>query len=161
MGMGIYIDVKPEGFLSKCADVLVLPCMYALSCIPGESTRRTQFWNHRFLSEAEIASLDLSLMVEVQGIEGELPSYHAPIFGGWRNYIVLTPQVKRTYWHVGWVSGNIGGVSRIALTGAVRMLIGPKDVKFFGIKGGRQIKLLGLGRGKIGDRGPYRKVSLH
>lgn len=54
------------------------------------------------------------------------------------------------------------GISRIPVRGAVRALVGPGDVDFFGIsmRSGGQRSLLLSGRGRVGDAGPYRFLPL-
>lgn len=75
-----------------------------------------------------------------------------PIFGGWRHYVVLEPCGNYTAWHVGWITEDSVGVTRLTLRGPVRMLMGPKMVTFFGINTeGRQISLAKVGEGTIGS----------
>ena len=165
--MSAQFEVKPEGWLEKLADTLMVPFMCLAAGTFKEYPRRTLFWNHRDLTPDEIRRLLPKMMVKVEGIEGELdPSEtvylipYMPICGGWKNYIVLQPQVNPKAWFIGWVTGGTGGISRIPLKGRVRMLIGPGDVEFFAIENGRQITLLKGGRGKIGQGGPNGKLPL-
>lgn len=155
-------DIKPQGWLGRIADAVMVPLKYLASGTLRESPRRTIFWNHRVLTKLETERLLPEMMVKVEGIQGELdpsetPLAYIPACGGWRNYIILRPLVLPKSWHVGWVTGDTGRVSKVPLKGAVRMLVGPGDVQFFGIANGRQVTLLERGRGIIGKGGPYRK----
>ncbi len=89
------------------------------------------------------------------------PIFHVPIFGGWRDYVVLSPYSVNQEWHVGWIASDVCGISRIKLSGPVRMLLGPGDVEFFGIDmEGCQIPICKIGQGKIGDGGKYKRTPL-
>ena len=166
--MSALINVKPQGLVGAWADVLMVPLMYLASGTFRESPRRARFfWNNRKLSQDEVKQLRSKIMVKVKGIKGEhdpadvlFPFLHIPILFGWRNYVVLKPQARVKVWFIGRVTGDTGGISRVPLSGGVRMLIGPGDVEFFAIENGKQIKLLEYGRGKIGWDGPFRKFPL-
>jgi hypothetical protein len=88
--------------------------------------------------------------------------FHLPIFGGWRQYIVLAAE-HHGKWHIGWSTPDQTAVSRLALNAdePVRMLLGPGSVSFFAITAeGFQIPLAMIGQGRIGDNGPHSKVTL-
>jgi hypothetical protein len=87
---------------------------------------------------------------------------HVTIFGGWKPYVVIRPKNIEEKWHVGWRAGNVHGVSRIVLRGPVRMLIGPGDVWFFGVRemSDQQIEIMKIGTGEIGDHGPHSQTIL-
>ena len=83
-------------------------------------------------------------------------------FGGWRDYVVVEPiSLQGEEWYVGWVTGEVNGVSRIPLKGAARLLRGRDDASFFGVnREGEQIPLQQCGHGRIGVRGPYARIPL-
>lgn len=91
-----------------------------------------------------------------------IPIFHIPIFGGWRDYVVLKPHPLNQDWHVGWISGDVTGVTRITLHGPVRMLLGQEGTSFFGVSAdsGEQIELRRGVFGKIGSGGRYVKLPL-
>jgi hypothetical protein len=139
----------------------------------GEALQQTHFWNNCKLTKEERALLQLPYTVLVEGDpEAEdIPMWlaHQPSFGGWRSYVVLRPAVStETIWYPGWASpadenGVIhwAGVSKLVQKGEVRLLRGPRDVRFFGLdEYGRQIPITVVHYGKIGDRSPYCKTPL-
>lgn len=157
------MNIDPQGVISRFADFLVMPIMFALSGTWTESPQQTHFWNNQHLNPEAVHHLDQELMVHCRGIPGEIanwPLFHMPILDGWRNYVVLDRQ-QYDYskpWHIGWTGK--AGISQIKLYGRVRMLIGPGDVSFFGISDGNQIKIRQIGTGRIGSGGPYSKIPL-
>ena len=92
----------------------------------------------------------------------KIPLFHIPLFGGWRDYVVVEPiSLQGEEWYVGWVTGEVNGVSRIPLKGAARLLRGRDDASFFGVnREGGQIPLQQCGHGRIGVRGPYARIPL-
>jgi len=146
----------------------MIPFGYLSSWTFDEHPNRTHFWNNRALTPNELKRLSPKKMVRVAGIPGEyvpklidivFPISHIPVCGGWTHYVVLRPECTPKTWHVCWVTGDDtkGGVSKVAIHGNVRMLIGASDVKFSGIENGRQINLHLVSRGKIGFGGPWKK----
>lgn len=162
--MGYTVYVKPLGFWARLADLLMTPIMYAVSGTLKEESQRTHRWNNTKL--AEINWLCKTGLVRCEGIGKkrwyESLVFHMPIFGGWRNYVVLRPRNPQGEWYVGWrVNGKVG-ISRFRIKGAVRMLVGPDDVEFFGIdtRTGKQRFIHEVGRGYIGNGGPYSRMPL-
>lgn len=91
-----------------------------------------------------------------------LPLFHMPIAGGWKKFVVLEPVEPIVDWHIGWNCGVHGsGLSLITIERRVRMLVGPKDVKFFGLgKDGKQVELRLVGEGRVGVAGEFANVPL-
>lgn len=86
-----------------------------------------------------------------------------PIFCGWTEYVVLEPASDiQGVWHVGWITVDVCGVTRIELKGPVRLLLGPHSVLFFGIDAvtGKQIPIRDIGRGTIGDGCSFASLPL-
>lgn len=163
------IRVRPESGYEKLFDWGMMPLMYLLSGTPEEVPQRTHFWNNRKLHPGEVVGLKEHNMVMSSGSGGVerwrygLPIFHVPIFGGWREYIVLEPSINPSqFWYVGWISGDeVSGVSRVQIKGSVRLLLGNGSTKFFGLnEGGVQIKIHEIGRGRIGDGGPFSQLPL-
>ena len=166
------IHVPPdEGWLAAVLDWMMLPLMYFVSGTLSEIPQRTHRWNNKKLTQAEVAQLTDSRQFVVQvGVAGgkkryvyKTPLFHMPIFGGWKKYMVFEPcREVPSGWHIGWIAGDICGVTTINLKSPVRMLLGPGDTTFFGIdaKTGEQIPIKMVGRGMIGDEGPFVNLPL-
>jgi hypothetical protein len=145
----------------------MLPVMYLVAGT-FERPQRTHRWNVRLLSEGERASIDHSRTLRVPGDPkagprwwGKLPIFHIPILGGWREYVALEPECDGKDWRLGWVAGAATGISMIPLSGPVRALRGPGESEFFGVsRDGEQLPLREVGRGRIGDGAPFRKLEL-
>ena len=162
------LDVRPLGWVARLADVLMIPIMYLVSGTT-ESPQRTHRWNNTPLTHDQIAHLSSEKRVFCRGIGGvgnrvrcRGLRFHIPILGGWRDYVIIQPGENVREWHIGWITTDATGGSRIVLHGCVRMLIGPRDVSFFGIHFGNheQIGVRQIGVGRIGDRGQYSRVPL-
>lgn len=162
--------VHSIGPLGRVLDFLMVPVMYLVSGTLKEAPQRTHFWNNKKLRPADVHHLSRKGMVSYRGLNGErkrflsciFPIFHTPIFGGWKNYVVIGTVENGRKWHVGWIAGDVIGVSRIVLTGPVRLLIGPRNVKFFGIAADNnyQVPIKKIGRGKVGNGGSYAKTPL-
>ena len=87
--------------------------------------------------------------------------FHIPIIGGWRDYVVVSPASHES-WYIGWISAQSLAVSRIKVTGPIRMLLSSESVSFFAInpKNGEQVPLKKIGVGRIGDKGPHSQLPL-
>lgn len=165
--MKTIIVVPPLGWLAKIADILMVPLMYLISGTLSETPQRGHRWNNKRLKKSDIETLDTSSMVHCNGILNSMRFrwlflFHIPILGGWRNYIVMKPVDSKKEWHIGYITNDMVGISRIRLSGSVRMLIGNGNVSFFGIdaKTHEQILIRKIGNGKIGDNGPFAKEIL-
>ncbi len=160
------IRVKRLGFWARLADIMMVPIMYVLSGTPRETPQRTHRWNNTKLKPADITWLSPTGMVRCSGIGTrrgyESVVFHLPIFGGWRNYVVLRPREPKGGWYVGWKVNGKAGISRVRIDGAVRMLVGPDPVEFFGIdaRTGTQRFIHDVAKGRIGNGGPYAKLLL-
>ncbi len=158
------ISIKPLGQLARTLDWLLDPVMRVTSGAWDESPQRTHRWNNHHLRPENVAHFNREMMVCHSGIPGETsiyPLFHIPALGGWRNYVVLTPIERPREWYVGWIAGNFVGVSRIQLTGLVRLLVGPGQVCWFGADfNGTQIPIHQIGTGRIGEGGQFAKELL-
>ncbi|MEK7638918.1 MAG: hypothetical protein AAB388_02020 [Patescibacteria group bacterium] len=164
------IVFKKQGALGWLADMCMVPLMYLLQGTWKEAPQRTHRWNNQKLSAETCQILDNRLLLSFSGEEtakvrwvGFLPRFHMPVWGGWRTFVVLAPVNYTADWHVGWIPHDVrAGVSKVAVTGPVRVTIGPGPVKFFGLdKDGAQIELVHQGSGQIGKAGiTSRRVPL-
>jgi len=160
--------VPPLGWLAKLADILMIPLMYLISGTFKEVPQRGHRWNNVRLSQTDVVNLDESIIVHCTSIKDKVIHsrwiflFHIPILGGWRNYVVLEPEKQGRDWHVGYINNNIIGVSRIRLTGRVRMLVGHGDVSFYGVDAEcyKQISIREIGTGRIGKGGKFAKEKL-
>ncbi len=161
------VIVRPLPMWVRFLDLVMVPIMYLVSGTLSEAPQQTHRWNNQKLRGTELEKFDKASMVFDEGLKGEadrwwgkLPIFHLPILGGWKKYVVLSPQMNGI-WHVGWWSDDVGGVSRLPLNGPVRMLIGPRSTKFFGIDmEGKQVPLTRVGEGRVGMGGPYVRIPL-
>lgn len=164
------IEVPPLGWFARSADIIMVPIMYLLSGTLSEAPQRTHRWNNMKLTHADFEHLVNSMRVNVDAVVGlnrrsfwGIPIFHLPIFGGWKNYVVLKPcHEVLTWWHVGWSTKEACGITRINLKGPVRVLLGQSNVSFFGIHSetGEQIPIEVIGKGSIGDEGPFSRLPL-
>jgi len=163
-----WINVRPLSKPEKLADVAMAPLMRVISGAPSEVPQSTHRWNNAKLDAEICSSFRDDCMVEIAGDPaakrmwyGSLPLFHLPILGGWKRYVVLQSERPHIKWYVGWITQEVCGYSRIPSLGATRSLIGPGNVKFFGLNAaGLQIPIRMVGEGKIGDGGEWRNLPL-
>lgn len=161
--------VKPIGWIAEVADMLMTPLMYLASGTLIEAPQRTHRWNIEELPRESFRRFDPDMMVIVPGSPDSFDGprrvkFHVPIFGGWRDYAVIEPEVDVGVWHPGWTTGidNGGGVSRLRFTDPIRVLKAFGDMYFFGIDAetGKQIPVRLIGEGRIGQGGEFSRVDL-
>ena len=162
--------IQPQGTVGQLCDWLILPIMYVLQGTVYETPQRTHIWNNLKLNR-EVLKFTLPLCEGFVGNPsackslwlGFIPRFHMPLFGGWRTFVVLQAATNQEeQWFIGWFheTGPVG-VSKIPLSGPVRMTIGPDPVCFFAFtKAGEQLPLQRIGQGKIGEAGEFRHVPL-
>ncbi len=160
--------IPPLGIAARIANRLMYPIMRLPFIIPwGESPQRTHYWNNIELSLDATDSLDPALMVTSEGDPLAIPrrgkrdtKFHR---GGWSRYVVLQPTEQCGDWYVGWIKPNGAGASQIPIKHAVRMLRGPEDTAFFGIRvsDGEQIGIMQSGKGEFGDGSISRRIPLN
>ena len=163
------IHIPPLRWHARLADWVMMPIMYIVSGTLSEAPQRTHWWNNEMLTARNVKYLLPHTMVRSSGISSKkrfrskvIPIFHLPIFGGWRHYVVLEPLCSQgAPWHVGWITKDVIGVSWITLNGPVRVLIGPEAVSHFGLNtDGTQVAVKKIGRGTIGNEGPYARLPL-
>lgn len=160
------VKVRKLSALEKMLDTIMIPIMWILSGFTRDSIQETHPWHGQPVN----LLLDMDLSVSVQATKARhTPEkfpwflFHAPIFGGWREYLVLeVSEGCITPWHIGWaVVGKKPEVSRLELSGLqVKVLKGPKAVVFFAIDShGVQIPLVIRDKGNLGDM-KYPRIRL-
>lgn len=173
------IKFTPEGSIGAFFDWLMRPIMFWLQGNWKEEPQRTHFWNNIELSPLQVINVLDSLQslyskgsLKTSGVSriaadknavakfSLFPIFHAPRFGGWKEFIVLEPVDDIDQWYVGWFSA-VAGMSLVPIKGRVRVLIGPGEVIFFGVdKNGKGIPINTVDSGEIGKAGEYAKVPL-
>ena len=128
------------------------------------STRLSNPWNRKKLAMKHVTDLEYFDMAFFDGDDTVDPNTYPflrCLSGSWKNYEVLEP-IEEVLWHVGWVSGKHAAVSKITLTGAVKVLIGPGDVYFFGIdaQSKTQIPIVNTGSGNRLHEGEHAHIPL-
>jgi hypothetical protein len=158
------IVIPRLGRLAKVVDALFVPLMYLVSGTISEQPQRTHYWNIMKLTPSDVVKLDKSLMVcrdgsiAVSGRQWIL--FHIPILAGWRNYVVLQPEIAGE-WRIGWITDDAQDVSLFSLLGPIRLLVGPAKTCFFGLdRDGQQIKVKEIGSGRIGQGGQFSGLPL-
>lgn len=161
------IIVEPLNRKELLLDSLMVPLMYLISGTIREEPQKTHRWNNTRLSDEALEYLNPDRMVHSDGapeaIKPGKVNFHIPIINGWKKYVVVLPyDNKESHWHVGWIApGHSQAVSRIPLTTAARVLIGPGPCKWFAVSpSGLQLNLRQIAEGQIGDCGDYRNLPL-
>ena len=171
--------MKPQPFsqLLRVLDYLMVPLMWVVSCAPFERPQESHLWHAQRLNLEAIDNIDVKSSITLRGndtskiINGSGLSFHVPLIGGWRNYIVLEVQPDISKWHIGWVVRNFttgeivrSELHKLPLTKKrVRMLIGTptRITMFFAVDtDGNQLPLKVTGRGSMGDGSKYRHIRL-
>lgn len=162
------IKIKSSTLFEKIADFLMVPIMYLVSGTT-ESPQKTHIWNIIKLQPKQIEGLNHDSMIKCKGISDSVPRFkynfpifHVPILGGCRHYVVVQPSNYDYSWHIGWLAKDNNDISKIKINGPVRMVLGKDEVSFFGVDSNeyKQIELIKIGEGKIGDNGPFKNVPL-
>ena len=164
LSFSIPIKVSPMGVWATLGDILMTPVMYLVSGTFQETPQRTHAWNvETFCPSSE--RIPAQFLLPVLGKENVsqrfvagFPLFHIPILGGWRDYVVLQPKESKSGWYVGWITEEKTiQVSKIPLSGRVRLLQGSQETLFFGVdkETGDLILLECIGSGRIGEGGEH------
>jgi hypothetical protein len=147
--------------------------MFMLRGFRIDSLQETHPWH---VQRIDHATVDVTQAVHKRGADSTkyggryLFLYHAPIFGGWKNYSVYEVGKVHTPFHIGWIVRHAdtqqlveAAVQRLPIYDSViRMLDGSPsyDTYFFAIdRTGHQIQLRRIGQGTLGD-GKYLSIRL-
>lgn len=158
-----------QGSVGRFFDDLMRPVMLWLQGNLVEEPQRTNPWNWtRIHNETAQWILKRDHMAPVapdpkacKRYWFPYPKFHMPRFGGWNQYVVLTPaRCTRGWtpgetWYIGWFDEKSACVSVVPLTTSVRMLRGPERARFFALDHRhRQIGLFATGFGETGKAPP-------
>ena len=164
--------VRAQGPLGRWADKNFEWVMSHLSDTQEEVAQKTHRWNNHHLRPSNLEHLNSDWMVSHKGNPNarKLPRIpilagalaHATRYGGWRHYLVITPEANVSSWYVGWRWKGGGGVSRIKNQGAARVLVGPNQTEWFGIETHfqHQVPIKIIGEGHIGNKSMFSKIPL-
>ena len=148
--------------------------MFVLRGLRFDSLQETHVWHVHRIDPKDV---DLKLAVLSKGTDKSrfTPSnasflFHAPIFGGWKNFGVYEVDSKDTPFHIGWAgintkTGKLEGTAVHLLPiydNKIRMLDGPQGSRthFFAFDTmGNQIPLRKIGSGRLDD-GTYLNVRI-
>lgn len=156
---------KTPAFL-RMVDFFMIPVMFVLGGFRRDSMQETHPW-HVFRG-FEAGDINRELAVASRGDDTDgfqrhlLFLFHAPIFGGWKNYSVLAPKEPVSEFRIGWLvyhaeTGELieKGVNKLPVTnGAIRLLNGPPyySSHFFAVDAeGKQVAMQKTGQGRLGD----------
>src|SRR3989344_1948164 len=159
-------SVPTRGMFAIVADILIRPLMWFVTPY-GESPQLTHFWNNIRVARSAVNHLEAYAMVACEGDPRAKPRHRRLDIrfhlGAWPRYIVIEPVEWKNVWYIGWITADGAGASQIPIRGRVRMLIGPEDVAFFGVRESdyEQIELQKAGEGVRGGGRPFRRVPLH
>jgi len=171
--VSLTLKIRPQGLFGRWLDARFEGIMRFVLGVPIEATQRTHRWNNHHLREEQVAHLFSDWMVSHSGdstarklrkftiLAGALS--HVTKFGGWKRYLVLAPDDSQIEeWFIGWRWKGGAGVSRIPITGAVRVLIGPGATQWFAIRASdqTQVPLTKIGEGRIGEKEMYSQLPL-
>ena len=168
------VELPAPKLQERLYDKLMLPIMFVLRGFRTDSLQETHVW-HPYSVDAK--KIDLTIAVENHGKDksrfaqgGTEFMFHAPIFGGWRDFSVYEVDEAHVPFHIGWIlygsSDNklkASQVHRLPIkSNQIRLLDGNSKTwgYFFALNSeGIQIPLRKVGSGKIGD-GTFKNVKL-
>ena len=170
------VEIKSPSSVTRLVDRILWPIMFLLGGATRGSTQETHYWH---CQPVDPITIEPSLSAQVVGDEVSnvasnrvfpFPFFHAPLLGGWRNYVVLQVQASVEYWHVGWIHRSSPVNSR-PKNHVQRLKISSREIKvlgqamgfvtdFFAIgPKGEQLPLKVTGQGVLGD-GRYSTLRL-
>ena len=141
--------------------------MFLIGGFKKDSLQESHQWHCQPIRPEEI---DESLCVSVEGDDRSscknklfpLPRFHMPIFGGWKNYVILEVEPNNSAWHVGWIflqyprgfSPRHSVHKKKIIENRIRVLKLPNGhhTMFFAISdSGTQLSIKIVGEGVLGD----------
>lgn len=145
----------------------MVPIMSVLGGFKSDAIQETHPW-HSFRA-FNPHDIDRTLSVANTGTETTSFKrhfaflFHAPIFGGWKQYVALAPIEPVAPFYIGWLVYDTktkklleNGINKLPIyNGGIRVLSGPPNYSgfFFAIDAnGTQIALKEVGRGVLGDK---------
>ena len=166
------MEVEGIPFFFRIFDFLLIPLMFFLSGFHFELPQETHKWHMQI---ANCSIVDESKGIKVIGddksrFSNSTPLNHMPIFGGWKNYVILEASGYSNYWNVGWKLKYVDSkrpdkceIHKLRINSPyIKLLKGISDSEkvFFGLnEKGEYVKLKIVGNGVLGD-GQFPKVRL-
>jgi hypothetical protein len=160
--------IHPLRFYERLAGIALIPIMFMLRGFKSDSLQETHPWH---IKNIDARKVDLSLSVLNHGSDrskygkrGLLSFlFHAPIFGGWKDFSVYEVDALRKPFYVGWLTYRSSDdklisaqLNRLKIKyPRIRLLDGNELTwgYYFAIDAdGYQLKLRKVGQGKIGDK---------
>lgn len=150
----------------RIIDTLMIPIMFALGGFKKDSIQETHPW-HSYRS-FDPKKINTRLCVVSTGSDDKtfkrhfLFLFHAPILGGWRHYLAVSPKKPLNLFYVGWIVMNSEthtiiehGIQKLPIHDrAIRVLTGPpvNTTYFFTVNAeGEQVAADTIGQGILGD----------
>lgn len=164
------IKIRDLNPIFKILDLLFVPIMFVLGGFKLQNLQKTHHWHGLDINPERIdlkkavtiKGSDKSRFVNTGGVTKHFGTFHMPIFGGWKNYIVL--ECKENPWHVGWISNSFSQIHLLPIKGnKVRVLSGKEgtETSFFAVdEKGNQIEISQVDQGKLGDN-KYSDIPLY
>lgn len=148
----------------RAIDFVMIPIMFILGGFKLDSIQETHPWHsYRDFTEDDV-DIQKTILTDGTDVNAHLTRhgfvFHAPLFGGWKNYSVYAPLSTSEPFRIGWITYENGGLREVGIhkllikNGAIRMLDGPPTykVKFFAVdQSGNQIDIQKIGIGRLGD----------
>jgi len=162
--------IKKINLIYRIFDFLLIPLMYALGGFKKDIVQQTHGWHTVNIDPSKV---ELSKSIQIEGLDESkfnnyggflhhLGFFHIPIFGGWKNYVIL--ECPESPWYVGWLSKGFSQIQCLLIVGdKVKVLTGREGNKtiFFGVdRNGKQVSIKKLDQGILGD-GKYVSVPLY
>lgn len=173
------IHIKNTPFYFRVLDFFLWPFMWLLAGTKLELPQETHYWHIQKI-DCNIIEKTLSSDLNIV-LEGDDKSrfsmdisnfglFHMPIFGGWKNYIILKAESFTHHWNIGWriysntpVAASKCEIQKLPISSPfIKLLKGlpGQKVEFFAIDSdGSQAPLHLVGEGRLGD-GKFRNVRL-
>lgn len=158
------MKIKKVPFYFRILDYIMIPVMWGLCGFYFEKPQETHPWHMRKFPKIEIPK---NKKIEIIGKDKSKHTnkgrllFHVPLFGGWKDYIILEAKGFDKYWQIGWIiefydnSEALYQVQALPIfESKIKLLTGINDSKktFFGLdKKGNFVDLKQIDSGKIGD----------
>src|SRR6185437_16199634 len=104
------IAVQPLPWHIHTYDILMLPVMFVLRGFMVDSLQATHLWH---VQPVDLQVIDQALVIAGENTDHSLFDghfsflFHAPVFGGWKDFSVYEADEVSTPFHIGWISKNL------------------------------------------------------
>lgn len=167
------MKIKKVPTYFRVLDYLLFPLMWILCGCKFELPQETHRWHMRNYHHIDVPK-NKSVRIEgddksKRSVKG-FPFYHIPLFGGWKNYVILEVEDFGSFWNLGWIvefkdhsKSDRYQVQASRIYGRfIKVLkgINDSDKIFFAIKkDGSFANIKLIDHGRLGE-GKYRSVRL-